>query len=98
MPQNVSSIVDLLEARGISWGEYQEDMPYTGFEGFSWVNQRTHANDYVRKHNPAILYDSVTNSTERLANIKNLTMFQRDLDNDALPQWCVTRLRRAPHL
>ena len=23
---NVSSLVDLLEAKGISWGEYQEDM------------------------------------------------------------------------
>lgn len=23
---NVSSVVDLLEAKGISWGEYQEDM------------------------------------------------------------------------
>lgn len=45
---NVSTVVDLLEARGISWGAYQEHMPYAGFEGFSWVNQNTHANDYVR--------------------------------------------------
>lgn len=50
---NVSSIVDLLEDKGISWGHYQEDMPYSGFEGYSWVNQETGANDYVRKHDPA---------------------------------------------
>jgi len=29
---------------------YQEDMPYSGFEGFGWVNQKNGANDYVRKH------------------------------------------------
>jgi len=55
---NVSTIVDLLEDRGISWGHYQEDMPYSGFEGFSWVNQQTKANDYVRKHNPAVIFDA----------------------------------------
>lgn len=52
-PSNVSTVIDLLEDRGISWGEYEEDMPYSGFEGVAWVNQRTGANDYVRKHNPA---------------------------------------------
>jgi acid phosphatase len=52
IPANVSSVVDLLEDAGISWGEYQEDMPYSGFEGYQWLNQETGANDYVRKHNP----------------------------------------------
>lgn len=46
---SVKTIVDLLEAKSISWGIYQEDMPYSGFEG-NWVNQKTKANDYVRKH------------------------------------------------
>jgi len=50
VPRNVSSVVDLLEDRGISWSLYQEDMPYSGYQGFSWVNQKTGANDYVRKH------------------------------------------------
>jgi acid phosphatase len=50
VPQNVSTVVDLLENKGISWGLYQEDMPYSGFQGFAWVNQKTGANDYVRKH------------------------------------------------
>jgi acid phosphatase len=62
-------------------------MPYSGFEGFAWVNQQNGANDYVRKHNPAILYDSVANDPDRLACIKNLTMFQKDLKEDKLPQW-----------
>ncbi|KAF2501761.1 phosphoesterase-domain-containing protein [Lophium mytilinum] len=86
-PSNISTVVDLLEARGISWGEYQEDMPYTGFEGMAYVNQQTGANDYVRKHNPAILYNSVTTNPTRLAHIKNLTTFATDLAANKLPQW-----------
>jgi acid phosphatase len=50
VPENVSSVVDLLEDKGISWGLYQEDMPYSGFQGVSWVNRQNGANDYVRKH------------------------------------------------
>lgn len=50
VPKNVSTVVDLLEDKKISWGVYQEDMPYSGYQGFSWVNQRTGKNDYVRKH------------------------------------------------
>ncbi|KAF2476244.1 phosphoesterase-domain-containing protein [Lindgomyces ingoldianus] len=87
IPSNVSTLVDLLEDRGISWGEYQEDMPYTGFEGFEYRNQQTGANDYVRKHNPAVLYDSTADKSERLAKIKNLTLFEADLKANALPQW-----------
>ncbi len=50
IPSNVSTVIDLLEDKGISWSEYQEDLPYSGFEGFAWVNQNTGKNDYVRKH------------------------------------------------
>ncbi|KAK9422995.1 hypothetical protein SUNI508_04662 [Seiridium unicorne] len=84
---NVSTVVDLLEDKGITWGEYQEDMPYTGFEGMAWVNQETGANDYVRKHNPAVIYNANAAETDRLSLIKNLTLFYEDLENDTLPQW-----------
>ncbi|KAF9035792.1 acid phosphatase [Panaeolus papilionaceus] len=87
IPGNVSSIVDLLEDRGISWAEYQEDMPSTGFEGFQFQNQKTGANDYVRKHNPLIIFESVTNEPDRLVNIKNFTAFRQDVANNNLPQW-----------
>ncbi|KAJ2972701.1 hypothetical protein NQ176_g7008 [Zarea fungicola] len=93
-PRNISTVIDLLEHRGISWGHYQEDMPYSGFEGFQYKNQQTGANDYVRKHNPAILHDSVTHYERRLAQIKNLSMidtsrseFHKDLKANKLPQW-----------
>jgi len=86
-PRNFSSVVDLLEDKGISWAEYQEDMPFTGFQGFSFPNPRTGADDYVRKHDPLILFESVTSNPKRLANIRNFTLFERDLAARALPQW-----------
>lgn len=87
MPPYVASIADILDSKGISWGEYQEHMPYSGYEGFQWLNQQSKANDYVRKHNPLILFESVTNDPDRLANIKNFTLFDQDLQNKTLPQW-----------
>jgi acid phosphatase len=87
IPANVSTIVDLLDTKGISWGEYQEGDPYAGFQGFNYSNQVTYANDYVRKHNPLILFDSVTSNTTRLSLIKNFTSFNSDLAAKTLPQW-----------
>lgn len=87
IPSNVSTLVDLLESKGVSWGEYQEDMPSVGFQGKSYPNPQTGANMYVRKHNPAVLYDSVAQKTDRLAKIKPLTMFKDDLAKNQLPQW-----------
>lgn len=87
LPSNVSTVVDLLDTKGISWAEYQEHMPYTGFQGFNYSNQETFANDYVRKHNPLVIYDSVATNATRLANIKNFTMFETDLEAKTLPQF-----------
>ncbi|KAK4935834.1 hypothetical protein LTR10_023199 [Elasticomyces elasticus] len=87
IPANVSTIVDLLEDKGISWAEYQEDMPYAGFEGVGYVNQQTQANDYVRKHNPLVIHNSCADSERRLSQMKNLTAFYDDLKADTLPQW-----------
>ncbi|KAK3376268.1 phosphoesterase family-domain-containing protein [Lasiosphaeria ovina] len=80
------TIVDLLEPAGISWSIYQEDMPYSGFQG-NWINHATGANDYVRKHNPLVSYDSITSNVNRGAKCKNFTMFAADLAANKLPQW-----------
>ena len=93
-PFNVSTVIDLLDSKSISWGHYQEDMPYSGFEGMAYVNQKNGANDYVRKHNPAVIADSVTHYERKLSQIKNLSMidtersmFHKDLKDNKLPQW-----------
>ncbi|KAK9438857.1 acid phosphatase [Metarhizium brunneum] len=93
-PRNISTVIDLLDTKGISWGHYQEDMPFSGFEGNAYRNQKNGANDYVRKHNPAVLHDSITHSEQKLSQIKNLSlidtsrsMFHKDLRDNKLPQW-----------
>ncbi|GMM32378.1 hypothetical protein DAMA08_051230 [Martiniozyma asiatica (nom. inval.)] len=89
LPKNVSTVVDLLDDKGISWATYQEHLPYTGFQGYNYSNQETFANDYMRKHNPLIFYDSVTSNDTRLSLVKNFTMFEKDLADEKLPQYVI---------
>lgn len=91
---NVSTVFDLLDTKGVSWGMYQEDMPFSGFEGQEWRNHENGANDYVRKHNPGVIYDSIAHYEQRLSQIKNVSLvdmansqFHKDLEADKLPQW-----------
>ncbi|KAG6888997.1 hypothetical protein C0992_006818 [Termitomyces sp. T32_za158] len=87
LPTNITTIADLLDDKKVSWGEYQEGMPQIGFTGFNFSNPVTGLDDYVRKHNPLVIFDSVNNNNERLDKIKNFTLFEQDLANNALPQW-----------
>ncbi|GMM45657.1 hypothetical protein DAPK24_022320 [Pichia kluyveri] len=89
LPKNVSTLADLLDDKGISFGSYQEHLPYTGFTGFNYSNQETFANDYVRKHNPFILYESYTSNATRLSVMKNFTEFEKDLKDEKLPQYMI---------
>jgi acid phosphatase len=79
-------VVDLLNTKGISRAQYQQDIPSTGFQGDSVSNNQ---NDlaYVRKHNPLILCDSITNNATTLALIKSFSGFDDDLKAQTLPQW-----------
>jgi acid phosphatase len=89
LPKNVSTIADLFDDKGISFASYQEHLPYTGFQGFNYSNQETFANDYVRKHNPFMLYDSYSSNSTRLSVMKNFTEFERDLKDEKLPQYMI---------
>ena len=80
--KNISTIVDLLEDKGISWSDYNEGLPYTGFEGYVWNNGL-----YERKHNLLARFDSVRLNPDRISRMKNLTYFYVDLENEEVPQW-----------
>jgi hypothetical protein len=67
--ENVSTIIDLLEDKGISWGDYNEGLPYTGFEGFAYHNSIE--GNYERKHTLLVRFNSVTTDVHRLAKLKN---------------------------
>ncbi|KAJ5136708.1 acid phosphatase PHOa [Penicillium atrosanguineum] len=86
IPSNVSTVVDLLNTKGISWAEYQEDIPSVGYEGESFSNKH-HDLAYVRKHNPLVLFDSITNNATALKSIKSFSSFEDDLKAQNLPQW-----------
>ncbi|CAG8038608.1 unnamed protein product [Penicillium salamii] len=87
MPENISSIADLLDTKSISWAEYQEHIPHAGFQGFNFSNQHSHKPDYVRKHNPMVLYDSVVANDSRARSIKSFEDFENDIKAKQLPQW-----------
>ncbi|PWY66802.1 phosphoesterase-domain-containing protein [Aspergillus sclerotioniger CBS 115572] len=85
IPANVSTIADLFDTKNIAWGEYQEAIPYPGYQGYRYPE--IGANDYVRKHNPLILFDSYTQDALRLRQIKNFSSFYDDLEHHRLPQY-----------
>jgi hypothetical protein len=102
IPTNMSTIVDLLDQKNISWGSYQENMPTDGFGLYNYTNQADGYTYYVRKHNPLVIYDSVGTVSSRAARIRNFNDFAvdvrahfvRDLKltleqvgNNTLPQW-----------
>ncbi|OQE17182.1 hypothetical protein PENFLA_c025G04192 [Penicillium flavigenum] len=84
IPANVSTIADLFDTKHISWGEYQEDMPYAGYQGKRYP--LSGPKQYVRKHNPLVMFNSVTDDAVRPRQIKNFTTFYDDLKHHSLPQ------------
>ncbi|EJF61716.1 phosphoesterase family-domain-containing protein [Dichomitus squalens] len=92
IPQNISSVVDLLEEKNVSWASYQENMPYDGFTSFNftsedYLNGNGTYTYYVRKHNGLIIFDSVANVSSRALRIRNFNDFANDVKADVIPQW-----------
>jgi len=75
------NIVDLLEAKGVSWKAYIEDLPED--------DKTTHKkHKYYRKHNPFISFDNNRNNPARLENIVEAKQLAIDLQNNSLPEYC----------
>lgn len=77
---NVSNIVDLLEAKGITWKVYAEDYPGNCFTGATRAA-------YARKHNPFISYLNIQRNLSRCANIVNASQFDQDVANGTLANY-----------
>ena len=75
------SIIDLLEAKDISWRAYMEDLPEDD------KSVAIYDNLYYRKHNPFISFNNIRNNPKRLANIVNAHRLIADLQNNALPSY-----------
>lgn len=77
---NSTNVVDLLEAKGLTWKVYAEDYPGNCFTGKSNGN-------YVRKHNPFISYLNIQKNASRCANIVDSAEFDKDAASDSLPNY-----------
>lgn len=67
LPENVATVVDLLEDKDVTWAGYFEDMPGPGYMGnASDGSTGTDAWDYVRKHK-WVFHLSLTNSSKTFA-------------------------------
>ena len=85
----VTSIVDLLEAKGVTWKAYAEDLtdankPQTPLHG-PFPTPPADVFPFARKHVPFLSYPNITSSPARLANIVNADQFEIDLQNGDLP-------------
>jgi len=93
IPSNISTIVDLLDQKNISWASYQESMPTDDYGGYNFTSPNylnTSAPPYtyyVRKHNPLVIYDSVAQVPARASLLRNFNDFAADLNASVIPQW-----------
>jgi len=88
-PDNSSTttahLVTLLEAAGISWKSYQEDMPLG-------VCPLDSSGFYAAKHNPFLFFQDVSDgnsfSSQRcIDHVRPMTELQADLDADTVPRY-----------
>ncbi|HLK74794.1 MAG TPA: alkaline phosphatase family protein [Streptosporangiaceae bacterium] len=79
---NHENLVDQLEAAGVSWKAYMEDLPSPG-------NTLTQTSDglYVRKHDPFLLYPDVYQNPARADKVVPLTQLSTDLSTGNVPQF-----------
>ncbi|KAH8198530.1 hypothetical protein TruAng_007309 [Truncatella angustata] len=88
VPKNVSTVVDLLEDKNISWGGYFEGNPGPGYMAAgSYAADGSGTWDYVRKHNHFVSFDSINKDGSRLAKLLSFEDFKRELAAGTLPQF-----------
>jgi hypothetical protein len=74
------NIVDQLEAAGISWKAYMEDMPQACFGGATSAG-------YAKKHNPFAYYPDITQNPARCSHLVGFAALARNLRNGHLPSY-----------
>jgi phosphatidylinositol-3-phosphatase len=74
------NIVDQLEAAGLGWKAYMEDLPHPCFLGAS-------AGAYAKKHNPFAYYEDIVGSPARCRRIVPFTTLAGDLRAGTLPAY-----------
>ncbi|KAJ6563890.1 phosphoesterase family-domain-containing protein [Mycena capillaripes] len=93
IPSNITTVVDLLEDKQVSWATYQENMATDGSYSFmfsapNYASPESPAYPYyMRKHNPLIIFDAISQNADRAKRIRTFNDFANDVVNGSLPQW-----------
>lgn len=84
------NVADQLEHAGLSWRVYAENMPPGCFVGASAKGGADGDGTYVRKHNPAISFSSISRDPQRCANITDFSHLDAGAANFSLivPNQC----------
>lgn len=73
---SAANLADRLDAAGKEWRLHAEGIPAEPcFTGATWTDGPDGPGVYVRKHNPAISFTSISGSSQRCANIEGLASF-----------------------
>ena len=75
---NAPNLFDQIDASGRTWHVYAQGYPggcYKSFQASAVADGTGAVGDYVRKHNPAISYTSISGNSARCAQITHLTGF-----------------------
>lgn len=75
---SAANVVDQLEAAGVSWRAYLEDLPHPCFTGAS-------AGGYAKKHDPFAYYRDVAGNRRRCAKLVGFGALASDLRSGRLP-------------
>lgn len=84
---NSPSIVDQLNAIGLTWKTYQENLPSVGSNYASSVTNGQPDKLYAVKHDPFAYFATVQNDPNQLNNIVPETQLATDLANGTLPNF-----------
>ena len=74
------SLVDQLDAHGITWKGYMGGMPSACYTGATYGR-------YAKKHNPFMYFPSITSDAARCAQVQPLTKLNADLKAGSLPRF-----------
>ena len=78
------NLASQMTAAGIRWGAYMEDLPADKVDSY-WPDESTKL--YAKKHNPFVLFDSVTSSPSEMAKVKPYSALATDLNSPDAPQF-----------
>jgi hypothetical protein len=86
------TIIDQLEAHGISWKAYMQSMPTAGYTGEYYpvdtVNgQSVPHKIYAQKHDPFMYFSDIRNNPARMQKIVPFTQFDSDLASNHVPNF-----------